>query len=184
MKSASYRRGPQRSQPPSRERGTVLVVALVFLVIMTLLGIGAMRTSVLEERMAGNLREDRVSFEAAEAALRAGESLLLDSAGDIDFGTDTGFFHHADDNAPDPLSFGSGESVPFTYSLNGTDPSPLNGVASQPIYFIEKLPAVTPPGNSLEGGTPVTGKALFRIVARGRGGSEESETVLQSTYMR
>lgn len=166
------------SRPCSRsaQRGTVLVVALVFLVIMTLLGVGAMQSSVLEERMAGNLRDDRVSFESAEAGLRAGEQELRDNGSSLDFDGTGGLYHHADEDAPDPLEFTDAESLAVGFTLDG--------VASQPRYFMEKLPPVTPPGTSLEAGTPVTGKALYRIVSRGKGGSEESETVLQSTFLR
>lgn len=166
------------TRPPAAQRGTVLVVALVFLVIMTLLGVGAMQSSVLEERMAGNLRDDRVSFEAAESALRAGEQALRDNGATLDFNGTGGLYHHADENAPDPLYFTAGESIELSPGLDS------DLIASQPRYFMEKLPPVTPPGNSIEAGTPVTGKSLYRIVARGKGGSEDSETVLQSTFLR
>lgn len=53
-----------------RERGAVLIVALLFLVMLTLLGVTAMTSSTMEERMAGNARDNSVAFQAAEAALR------------------------------------------------------------------------------------------------------------------
>ncbi|MBI4755011.1 MAG: pilus assembly protein [Betaproteobacteria bacterium] len=59
-----------RAEP---QRGAALLIALVFLVILTLLGLAAMRTSGLEERMAGNLRDRSIAFQAAEAALRYAE---------------------------------------------------------------------------------------------------------------
>jgi len=169
------------SRTPAGQRGTVLVVALVFLVIMTLLGVGSMQSSVLEERMAGNMRDDRVSFEAAESALRMGEEQLRDPGTPLAFDGTDGLYHHADGNAPDPLDFSDAESRAYEA---GSGTSGLEGLASQPRYFMEKLPPVTPPGNSIEAGTPVTGKSLYRIVARGKGGSEDSETVLQSTFLR
>ncbi|MBK9217169.1 MAG: hypothetical protein IPL70_01255 [Uliginosibacterium sp.] len=54
----------------NRQSGAALVVGLVVLVLLTLLGIAAMRTSALEERMAGNLRESNIAFQSAEGALR------------------------------------------------------------------------------------------------------------------
>ena len=60
----------------SRQRGVVLVTGLIFLVILTLLGVTAMQTTILEERMAGNLRDENLAFQAAEAALREGELFL------------------------------------------------------------------------------------------------------------
>ncbi len=53
------------------QRGAVLVTALVFLVILTLLGITSMSTNTLEERMAGNAQDANRAFQAAESGLRA-----------------------------------------------------------------------------------------------------------------
>ncbi|PJI46436.1 MAG: pilus assembly protein PilX [Pseudomonas sp.] len=59
------------------ERGAVLLVSLVMLVLLTLIGLAGMRMVQLEERMAGNLRDRQMAFQAAEAALRAGEATAL-----------------------------------------------------------------------------------------------------------
>lgn len=53
-----------------RQRGVALLVALIFLVILTLLGLTAMQSSVLEEKMAGNMRDRAIAMDAAYAALR------------------------------------------------------------------------------------------------------------------
>lgn len=55
------------------QAGAVLVTGLIFLVILTLLGITAMQTSTMEERMSGNARDRNIAFQAAEAALRDAE---------------------------------------------------------------------------------------------------------------
>ncbi|MEZ5665655.1 MAG: PilX N-terminal domain-containing pilus assembly protein [Burkholderiaceae bacterium] len=52
----------------------MLVIGLIILVVLTLLGVQGMRTNVAQERMAGNMRERNLAFQAAEAALRAGEA--------------------------------------------------------------------------------------------------------------
>lgn len=54
----------------TNQKGVVLITGLVFLVMMTILGVTAMQNTVLEERMAGNLRDENLAFQAAEAALR------------------------------------------------------------------------------------------------------------------
>ena len=59
-----------------RQRGSTLIVALVFLLAMTLIGVTAMQGTTQQESMAGNLRQRNLAFQAAEAALRNGESLL------------------------------------------------------------------------------------------------------------
>jgi type IV pilus assembly protein PilX len=48
----------------------VLIVALLFLVILTMLGLTAMSGTTMEERMSGNTRDINVALQAPEAALR------------------------------------------------------------------------------------------------------------------
>lgn len=57
------------------QRGMVLVVAMMILIIITLLGLSAMRSAGLEERMSGNQYDQNYVFEAAEAALREAETV-------------------------------------------------------------------------------------------------------------
>lgn len=63
------------------ERGTALVMSLVFLLILTLLGITAMGTSSLQQKMSGNTQEVTRALEAAEsgviAAVKTPNSLVL-----------------------------------------------------------------------------------------------------------
>ena len=56
--------------PGGRQRGAVLIVTLLFLVILTMLGVTAMSGTTMEERMAGNARDGSIALQAAEAALR------------------------------------------------------------------------------------------------------------------
>jgi type IV pilus assembly protein PilX len=55
---------------PSRQHGAVLVVALLFLMIITMLGVASLQSTSSEERMAGNSRDSNNALTAAEAALR------------------------------------------------------------------------------------------------------------------
>lgn len=58
-----------------RERGATLVVVLILLVVMTILGLAAMRSTLLEERMSANMMDRSLGFQAAESALRQGEAV-------------------------------------------------------------------------------------------------------------
>ncbi|WP_439857847.1 pilus assembly PilX family protein [Pseudomonas syringae] len=64
---------------PARQRGMVLLVSLVFLLLLTLLGISSMQNATLQEKMAGSVVVRNVSFQAAEAQLRLGESSIMAS---------------------------------------------------------------------------------------------------------
>jgi type IV pilus assembly protein PilX len=57
--------------------GAALVTGLIFLIILTLLGVTAMQTSTMEERMSGNARDRNIALQAAEAALRDAERDIL-----------------------------------------------------------------------------------------------------------
>jgi len=65
---------------PTRERGAVLFVALVFLLLLTLLGLTASSTSVLQERMAGGMRNGQLAMMGSESGLRGGEIDLWTAA--------------------------------------------------------------------------------------------------------
>lgn len=66
-----------RSHPLSCARsqsGVSLLIALVFLLILTLLGLSASNVAVMQERMAGNLVQSNEAFQLAESTLRSVES--------------------------------------------------------------------------------------------------------------
>jgi len=52
----------------NNEKGTVLVVALLILVILTIIGISATTTTDIETQIAGNEKFQKIAFYAAEAA--------------------------------------------------------------------------------------------------------------------
>ena len=58
------------------ERGAVLIVGLLLLLVMTIIGVSSMQTTLLEEKMAGNLRDQDLALQAAESALRDAEAWL------------------------------------------------------------------------------------------------------------
>lgn len=62
-----------------KQRGITLVVVLLLLVIVTLLGLAAMRGTVMQERMSGNAAARSLTFQTAEALLREAESLAATS---------------------------------------------------------------------------------------------------------
>jgi hypothetical protein len=59
---------------PRGARGAVLFVGLIFLLLLTLLGVTAMQVTVLQERMAGNFRIQHQAFEQAEGQVADGQA--------------------------------------------------------------------------------------------------------------
>lgn len=183
----------------STQRGAVLITGLIFLVVLTLLGTTALQSTILEEKMAGNLRDETLAFQAAEAALRSGER-FLEQVTIPEFNGSNGLYHHACSSASNPDT--EGEEVDEPHSCSPT-PDPvtgmawdaddsreidvtMDGVANQSRYFIEQLPSVPQMGDG--GSAQQSGASLnanmFRIVARGTGGTETAIVLLQSTYRR
>ncbi|WP_223451761.1 MULTISPECIES: PilX N-terminal domain-containing pilus assembly protein [unclassified Pseudomonas] len=58
------------------QRGMALLVSLVFLLLLTLIGISSMQNATLQEKMASSVTLRNQSFQIAEAALRIGESAV------------------------------------------------------------------------------------------------------------
>jgi Tfp pilus assembly protein PilX len=68
---------PLRGAAARAQGGAVLVIALLFLVLLTMLALTSMSGTTLEEKMAGQYRELNLAFQAAEAGLRDAERDLF-----------------------------------------------------------------------------------------------------------
>jgi type IV pilus assembly protein PilX len=163
----------------SNERGAALIVALVMLLIMTVLGVTAARNTNLQERMAGNLRDNNLAFQSAERALREGETFLQ--------GATIPAFTGA--NGLLTMQDGAGQAAFWSndawWVANGRPAPSLAGddVARAPLYVIEELPAIEDEGGSLVfGALPDIG--FYRVTAQAQGGTADAVTILQSTYRR
>ena len=62
-----------------RQQGAALFVSLMFLIILTLIGLSAANVGIMQERMAGNVRETNEAFQNAEATLREVETAVRES---------------------------------------------------------------------------------------------------------
>ena len=94
--SMASRRVPKGRLLGSRQGGAALIMSLMILLILTILGVTAMGTSSLEEKMAGNTQEMTRAFEVAESGLASSLGV-------------TGNF---DPNAPQQNSYGINGRVP------------------------------------------------------------------------
>lgn len=62
-----------RTETGAKIEGVALPVALIFLMVLTVIGVSSLGTNVFEEKMAANSLNRELAFQAAEAALREGE---------------------------------------------------------------------------------------------------------------
>jgi Tfp pilus assembly protein PilX len=65
-----------RSGNSRHQRGAALIVGLIMLLLLTLIGVAGMRDTLLQEKMAGNMRDREIALQAAESALRAGRGAV------------------------------------------------------------------------------------------------------------
>lgn len=161
----------------ARQSGAVLFISLIVLIVMTIAGLAAMQGVGLDERMAGNLRDRTLAFEAAEAALREAED-VLDSAG---FGSAPAA------SAPTPSiadMLARGEQIdaasPTAVELLGV------GVAQLPRFLIEET-AVVLPGGGVESDVLATREGAeyyYAITALGYGSAPQARVMLQSVLAR
>ncbi len=160
---------------PSKQKGAVLLVALIMLLLLTVIGVAAMRDTNLQERMAGNMRDHALAFQAAEAALRFAEQEVKTDYADLISDT----LYPVNDETPDVVTFSG---------FNGN-------VYQAPTYTITRLPhpgqldmqnmvnPTTAGGDSLAAGESlILDFVLVRIEATGTGASPDSKVTLRSLY--
>lgn len=93
----------------ARQSGAVLIVAMILLVVLTLLGVTAMNTTSLQERIASNTQEHVHAFQAAETGLNQAfsDNLAFDITSTYTGGaTPTPFADAADSASYEPTFLG------------------------------------------------------------------------------
>ena len=172
-------RAPKMPKQSLRQHGMVLITGLIFMVVLTLIVVSSMRTTLLEERMAGNARATGLAFQAAEAALRAGEEILNGASLQQFASTNSAYLDV--DTRMDAYWHDTHDWSADAEAVTGT----ITGVSAAPRFVIEELSAIAAAGNeSLKGPAPLSDSSIFKVTARGVGGNPSTVVVLQSTYRR
>ena len=160
-----------------RNRGSTLIVGMFLLLLMSVVSLTVLKAIKTDERMAGNLQDRNLAFQAAESALREAEELLVQPSLPS-FDGSKGLYSFDDTRVPAAFDLTSTNARTYGYDLIGT--------ALRPRYIIEIMEAGVEQGNSLLIGVNNVSekRATFRITALGFGGSATTRVVLQSTYRR
>jgi len=175
----------------NRQQGVVLIISLIILMVMTLIGVTTMQSTTLQERMAGNTRQRNLAFQAGEAGLRAGETLLQGATLPA-FGSDLdpGLLDPWVDPTSDPALTTSSDVATYWMAYDWTDTGSQNyggtlddTLSSQPRYVIEHL-FDKPGAGSLDATRPGAPESWYRVTARGVGGTGNAVVILQSLYRR
>lgn len=173
------------SNAPRRESGMALITGLILMVILTLITIAAMRTTTLEELMARNARDRDLAFQAAEAALRAGEQTLTGAVLPA-FAVNTGYTPRIINPANSAIDGSRPEYWTSTHNWTaqsvaiGWQPT---GTSAPPRFVVEQMQTGAATGGGLGFGA-LTDQGVYRVTARGVGGSANTVVILQAIYQR
>lgn len=161
----------------SSQRGITLVMGLLFLVVLTILGLAAMRGTILEERMAGNARDRNLAFQAAEAAIRAGERKIRTDLPAV-FTPGTKFTPRLDNGTHDDYWQNTHDWAAQSEQLPANEWKPEDaGTSEAPRYVIEEIPI--PPDTVTFGAVD---QMTYRVTARGVGSNPNTVVILQAIF--
>lgn len=162
------------------ERGTVLVIAMLTLAILSLIGVAATTTSSIEAEISGNDRVHKEAFFATEYGLTIGERVVqaLIKRQDFNEGGTVGHYGEGDQPSWNSLNWNSLDSVTSAAAI----PDGLSYVAAQPQYVLEQR-SYKRDNLTLGIGVP-TGVYQFNVTSRGYGSHVNAEVILHSIYAK
>ena len=193
-----------------QQRGAVLFVSLIFLVLLTLLALTAASTSILQEKMTGGMRNRQLSLIGAESGVRGGEAFLwglsfvggqplppcIDDTGSADCvyrplpnGTLRASVQ-AFRTSKTWIAPGSDGARAYAFPLTGLTGTAITAnLSTQPRLMVENLGPDVPPGAGQQRGNPdsesrtLAGKhEWYRITARSQGGTDAVVRAADSVY--
>ncbi len=155
-----------------KQSGTILVISLIILLVMTVLVVTSLRGATMEEKMSGNTFDRQLAFQAAEAALRAGERLLeVNSAPALDESCAAGL---CTNQRKQIVNGWQEDPTHSAWDQARTVDVSLNGIKSTAKYMIEDMCEFTSTSGDV--------KRMFRVTAFATGGTDASRVMLQSAY--
>ncbi len=163
-----------------RQSGAVLVVGLIILSVLIMIGVTAINSSSIGEKLTANQRNKELSLQASQSALIDGEQWLV---------SQTQAPISATTCALPPCNvFATGVYSNLhlkTSSWWSTNARLFSGniyqVTSQPQYLLEQFNFI-PYELSPEARSKGEGYYYYQVTARGAGGNDQATSIVQSIY--
>lgn len=161
-----------KSMPKHKvQRGVVLIVAMIMLIVVSLLAVTSMRNSASTEALAGNVRTTELATQAAEIALRHCESSVVELVTVAAGGTSTGYVTTMTSAnilpSSTPARWQNTSTWDSATTMTFVIPTTVLGGTSTykrpPECMVETLPVMT------AGSSSVSSTSSFVITARGFG---------------
>lgn len=163
-----------------KQSGAVLIVGVIMLLVLSVVVLAASKGTMLQQKMTTNFKDKELAFQAAETAIKTGEDYIKSRTriqlNNLIFDGSNGFYSFDMDR--------SLKSLTDWASLNTHDSeASLHQVTETPVYIIENIIGVQPPGGSLEA-AKAKDSYFYRISSKSKGGTSDSLVVLQTIYRR
>lgn len=162
---------------PHQQAGAVLIISLIMLLLMTIIGISSTQSTGLEEKMAGNVRDKNIAFQAAESALKVAEARLNQTPAPTGETTPPTFDgtkgYYASTAIPAVTTDAFWATATNSHDL-GVD---IPGINQRPRYVIQDMG----PATSVSCPAPCS-RHNYRITVRATGGTTNAVVILESIY--
>jgi type IV pilus assembly protein PilX len=149
-----------------QQRGAVLIITLVMLVLVTIVVISSVRSTTMEERMAGNARDRDKALQAAEAVVLKCLALVK-TTNASGFTTAGGTILSPAGVVADPVWEVDANWASTSPNSHAEALASSYGLAEDPRCMVEGLG---------------TGTGSYRVTGRAVGASADSVVILQATY--
>jgi type IV pilus assembly protein PilX len=165
------------ARPHAMQRGSILIATIFLVLMLTILGIGAMSLNTTQTRIATNTADSQTAFQTAEGALTEAQAILTVPNYDhksFPIGN-AGYYAFTVGNAP------TWTTIDWT---GNTAAVSFQGKAKNPGYYIIEQLGVTPivgTGTNPKNGVPQPVNWNYRITSRAFGASGGPMVMLQAT---
>ncbi|WP_328188544.1 pilus assembly PilX family protein [Marinobacter sp. OP 3.4] len=181
MKLAERKNGLIGAGAGSNQKGAVLIVSMVMLLLLTIIGMSAVELTNMDTRIASNTKDRALAFDAAETALNMSGQVLAPSEPLPDSSTPGFLTSTMTDN------WWHSEAETW-WDTNATAVANYDGVASGLAYVIEQPTEIRTNGAGQQVadvtlGEPKPVTRFYRTTARGEGPGG-TEVFVQSVYAR
>ncbi|MDN5873636.1 MAG: PilX N-terminal domain-containing pilus assembly protein [Sinobacteraceae bacterium] len=168
------------------QNGVALVVALVLLLVITLLGLGAIRSTSLQQKLTGNFYDREIAFQSAEAGLQSASVAMQNIGADPSIAVNCDVANGGQNCFTNPFNDPDVSNTTYAQTVQKGGGkgqyTPTGNADWQPQYIIECMGAAQAPapsnfhnaltqnygGGAAEPDTPAAAKPLtyYRITAR------------------
>lgn len=158
------------------QRGVVLIIGMIFLLLLTIVGIGSMSMVTMNELMTTNMHNQSKAFHGAEAGLTHCEVTQVKPVNWINVGDLVENWWQDSE-----IWATAGIDMPIEGLIKSV--TNVDGLVSNPLCVIEYVGDVTADQSVNYRAGAAGAKALFRLTANAPGADARTEAIVESIYV-